>query len=230
MAEVTIFGFPRSTYVKVVRLILTEKGVDYHFHDTETEMYLPVHLERHPFGRVPVLQHGDFMLYETSAIAAYGDEVFAGPKLTPEDPRQRARMNQWISNLNAYFYPEMIFHVGHERLVYPELGIPGNDLIVQRALPNVTRALEVMEKELADGRPFVVGDALTMADFFLLPTLFAFALTPEGRDLMPRFPAVQRWDARMDVLPSVVRLNASLPPRYPVEHAREWVNFHRPAA
>jgi len=156
--------------------------------------------------------------------------VFAGPKLTPEDPRQRARMNQWISNLNAYFYPEMIFHVGHERLVYPELGIAGNDLIVQRALPNVTRGLEVIERELADGRPFIVGDALTMADFFLLPTLFAFALTPEGRDLMPRFPAVQRWDARMDVLPSVVRLNASLPPRYPVEHAREWVNFHRPAA
>jgi glutathione S-transferase len=52
---VTVFGFPRSTYVKVVRLILTEKGVDYHFHDTEPEMYLPVHLERHPFGRVPVL-------------------------------------------------------------------------------------------------------------------------------------------------------------------------------
>ena len=92
MPRVTVFGFPRSTYVKVVRLILTEKGVGYHFHDTETEMYLPVHLERHPFGRVPVLQHGEFLLYETSAIAAYVDEVFDGPKLTPEEPRQRARI------------------------------------------------------------------------------------------------------------------------------------------
>jgi hypothetical protein len=52
---VTVFGFPRSTYVKVVRLILTEKRVDYRFHDTEPEMYLPVHLARHPFGRVPAL-------------------------------------------------------------------------------------------------------------------------------------------------------------------------------
>ena len=230
MPEVTVFGFPRSTYVKVVRLILTEKGVDYEFHDTETEMYLPVHLERHPFGRVPVLRHGDFVLYETSAIAAYVDEVFDGPKLTPEEPRRRARMNQWIGNLNAYFYPEMIFHVGHERLVYPELGIPGNDRIVQRALPNVTRALEVMEKELGDGRPFIVGDRVTMADFFLLPTLFAFGITPEGKKLLPQFPAVERWDARMDALPSVVRLNASLPPRRLIEHAREWVKFHRPAA
>src|SRR5207248_7943298 len=134
---------------------------------------------------------------------------------TPDDPRKRARMNQWIGNLNAYFYPEMIYHVVHERLVYPELGIPGNDLIVQRALPRVTRALEVMESELADGRPFIVGDRVSMADFFLLPTLFAFALTPEGRELTPRFPAVQRWDARMDALPSVVRFNASLPPRLP---------------
>ena len=227
---VTVFGFPRSTYVKVVRLILTEKGVDYRFHDTETEMYLPVHLARHPFGRVPALQHDDFLLYETSAIAVYVDEVFDGPKLTPEEPRRRARMNQWISNLNAYFYPEMIFHVGHERLVYPELGIPGNDRIVQRALPNVIRALEVMEQELADGRPFIVGDRLTMADFFLLPTLFAFGLTPEGKKLMPRFPAVERWNARMGALPSVARFNASLPPRIPIEHAREWVKFHRPAA
>jgi glutathione S-transferase len=139
-------------------------------------------------------------------------------------------MNQWIGNLNAYFYPEMIFHVVHERLVYPELGIPGSERIVQRAMPNVIRALGVMEKELADGRPFIVGDRVTMADFFLLPTLFAFGLTPEGKKLIPQFPAVERWDARMDALPSVVRFNASLPPRTPVEHAREWVKFHRPAA
>jgi len=71
-------------------LILTAKGVTYTFHDTEDEMYLPIHLQRHPFGRVPALQHDDFMLYETSAIAAYVDDVLPGPKLTPADPRKRA--------------------------------------------------------------------------------------------------------------------------------------------
>jgi glutathione S-transferase len=228
MSEVTVYGFHRSTFVKVVRLILTEKGVDYRFHDTETEMYLPEHQQRHPFRRVPVLQHGDFMVYETTAIAAYADEVLPGKKLTPSDPRQRARMNQWISNLCAYFYPYMIYHIVHERLVFPELGIPGNEKIVQRALPEVKEALEAMEHELSDGRPFLVGDAVTMADFFLLPTLFAFALTPEGRQLLPGFPKVQAWDARMDALPSVMRFTASLPPRNPLEHARQWAVSHRP--
>src|SRR5262249_58776627 len=102
-------------------------------------------LQRHPFRRVPALLHGDFMLYETSAIVAYVDEVFDGPKLTPQDARQRARMNQWISNVNAYFYPYMIYHVTHERLVYPELGIPGNDAIVARAMPHIREALETMQ-------------------------------------------------------------------------------------
>jgi glutathione S-transferase len=230
MSKVTLFGFPRSTFVKIVGLILTAKSVEYHFHDTETEMYLPVHLQRHPFGRVPAFQHGDFMLYETNAIAAYIDDVFPEPKLTPNDPKMRARMNQWIGNLNWYFYPEMIYHVSHERNVYPELGIPGNDLIVQRAIPKVTRALEVMEKELSDGRPFLIGNAVTMADYFLLPTLFGFALTPEGKQLLPKFPGVVSWDNRMDALPSVVRFNAALPPRAPIPHAREWVHHHRPAA
>lgn len=119
MSNVTLFGFPRSTFVKVVGLILTAKGVTYTFHDTEDEMYLPIHLQRHPFGRVPALQHDDFMLYETSAIATYVDDVLPGPKLTPADPRKRARMNQWMCNLNSYFYPEMIYHVAHERMGLP---------------------------------------------------------------------------------------------------------------
>ncbi len=230
MSSVILYGFPRSTFVKVAGLILTARNVAYRFHDTEDEMYLPAHLARHPFGRAPALQHDDFMLYETNAIAAYVDDVFPGPKLTPADPKKRARMNQWIGNLNSYFYPEMIYHVVHERIVYPELGIPGNDLIVQRAMPKVSRALEVMQQELSDGRPFIVGDDVTMADYFLLPTLFALALTPEGEQILPKFPAVVAWDNRMDALPSVVAFNAKLPPRAPIQHAREWVRFHRPAA
>jgi glutathione S-transferase len=230
MSEITVFGFQRSTYVNVVRLVLTEKGVPFRFHDTESEMYTAEHLKRHPFGRVPALQHGDFMLYETRAIVAYVDEVFDGPKLTPVEPRQRARMNQWIGNLDAYFYPYMIYHIGHERLVFPELGIPGKEAIVQRALPTAKRALEVMDQELADGRNFIVGDAVTLADFFLLPTLFAFGLTPEGKQLRPQFGHVAAWDARMSALPSVLRFRATLPPRDPIPHAREWAIHHRPLA
>ena len=227
MSDVIVYGFQRSTYVNVVRLILTEKGVPFRFHDTEDEMCTAAHRARHPFGRAPALQHGDFMLYETSAIIAYVDAALPGPKLTPEDLRAKARMDQWISNLNTYFYPYMIYHVAHERLVFPELGIAGAESIVARALPQCEQALAVMEDELADS-PFLVGERCTLADFALLPTIFSFSLTPEGKALSPRFPRVLAWHARMEALPSVVRFRAGLPPREPIRHARDWAQHHRP--
>ena len=68
MTDITVFGFPASSFVHIVRLVLTHKEVPYTFHDLEPDMGSPKHLTLHPFDRVPILQHADFMLYETSAI------------------------------------------------------------------------------------------------------------------------------------------------------------------
>src|SRR3954467_2873430 len=92
MSDPIVYGFPRSTYVNIVRLILTHKDVPYSFHDLEPVMGKQEHLALHPFDRVPILRHGDFTVYETSAIASYVDEAFPGPSLTPQDVRLRARM------------------------------------------------------------------------------------------------------------------------------------------
>ena len=105
MGNVTVYGFPVSTFVNIVRLVLTEKGVPFTFCDLEQEMGSPRHLALHPFNRVPILDHDGFVLYGTSAIAAYADEAFDGPPLQPDDPKERARMNRWISSLNNYYYP-----------------------------------------------------------------------------------------------------------------------------
>src|SRR5437660_971438 len=83
MTDVVVLGFPRSTYVHIVRLVLAHKGVVHSFRDLEPEMGSASHLALHPFDRVPILQHGDFTLYETSAIATYVDEAFEGPPLQP---------------------------------------------------------------------------------------------------------------------------------------------------
>ena len=228
MPDPIVYGFPRSTYVNIVRLILTHKNIPYGFHDLEPIMGKPEHLALHPFNRVPILRHGDFAVYETSAIASYIDEAFDGPRLTPQDVRQRARMNQWISAVNSYYYPYMIFHVTHERLVYPELGIASDEKVVAHALPKVELALGVMERELSHGGEYLLGPELTLADFFVLPSTFAFSLTEEGKAMYPRYPAFYRWRERMESLPTTQKLRAALPPRAPILHAREWVNSHRP--
>jgi glutathione S-transferase len=173
MPSVTLFGFPRSVYVQMAGLYLTHKEVRYAFRDLEPDMGTPTHLSLHPFDRVPILQHGDFVLYETSAIASYVDEVFDGPKLTPPDPQQRARMNQWISAINGYYYPYLIYHVSHERNVFPQLGIPSDEKVVAHALPKVEVCLQVMERELSHRKEFLLGPQLTLADFYMLPIIHA---------------------------------------------------------
>jgi glutathione S-transferase len=228
MSDPIVYGFPRSTYVNIVRLVLTHKNVPYTFHDLETVMGKPEHLALHPFDRVPILRHDDFTIYETSAIASYVDEAFGGPRLTPQDVRPRGRMNQWISAVDSYYYPYMIYHVTHERIVFPELGIASDEKVVEHALPKVERGLGVLERELSHGKDYLLGSELTLADFYLLPSTFAFSFTEEGKTMYPKFPAFCRWRERMENLPSTKKLRAIMPPRAPIAHAREWATSHRP--
>jgi glutathione S-transferase len=219
MSDPIVFGFPYSTFVHIVRLILTHKDVPYTFRDLETEMGKPAHLALHPFNRVPVLQHGDFTVYETSAIATYIDETFENSPLQPKNARDRARMHQWIN---------MIYHVTHERLVFPRLGIASDEKVVAHALPKVEVGLQVVERQLKHGKPHLLGADLTVADFYLVPCTFSFSLTEEGKAMYPKYPAFCRWRETMEALPTVQRFRASLPPRGPIEHAREWAVSHRP--
>ncbi|MGD9968587.1 MAG: glutathione S-transferase family protein [Hyphomonadaceae bacterium] len=230
MSAVRLYGFPLSTYVNVARLVLTQKGVSYDFEDLEPDMGSPRHLALHPFNRVPILEHDDFRIYETAAIIGYVDDAFAGNRLTPADPRRRARMNQWISNLSAYYYPYFAYHLGHERIVYPALGIAPDEKVVAAALPRVRTALDVMERELQHGADFLIGSELTLADFALLPSMTTLSMTPEGADMLMSRSLIGAWRTRMEALPSVMQVRALVAPHVgkPVEHARNWVSSHRP--
>jgi glutathione S-transferase len=227
MPDPIVYGFPRSTFVNIARLVLTHKDVPYVFHDLENVMGKSEHLALHPFNRVPILKHGDFTVYETSAIVSYIDEAFGGPRLTPQDVRAHARMNQWISAVNSYYYTYMIYHVTHERLVFPELGIASDEKVVAHALPKVELGLGVVERELSHGQHYLLGSELSLADFYLLPSTFAFSLTDEGQALYRKFPAFCRWRERMDNVPATLKVRAAVE-RKPIEHAREWAKSHRP--
>jgi glutathione S-transferase len=200
MSDLIVYSFPRSTFVNVVRLVLTHKEAPYTFHDLESEMGKPSHLALHPFNRVPILQHGDFTVYETSAIVGYLEETFPKPALQPKSVRDRARMNQWISAVNSYYYPYMIYHVSHERNLFPELGVPSEEKVVAHALPKIEVGLKVAERELAHGKKYLLGSELSLADFYLLPSTYSFSFAPEAKAMYPKYSAFCRWRDRMEAL------------------------------
>jgi glutathione S-transferase len=206
MTDVTLYGFPQSTYVRTARLACEEKGVAYALEPVE--MGSPAHLEIHPFARIPAMRHDDFLLYETGAIVRYVDRTFDGPPLQPDRPRAIARMNQWISSIEDYYYQVMIRELVFPRIVIPSRGGPSDEEMIKVAVPKVEHQLSVLEKTLAaDG--FLAGAEVSLADLFLLPILFWLARTPEGEEALNGYPAVNRWNETVAARPGAI---ATVPP------------------
>ena len=87
MSDMTLWGFDGSTYVRTVKMVLAEKGVT-DFKQVPLNVLAgdpktPEHRERHPFGKVPVLDHDGMRLLETTAIARYLNDVLPGKSLIP---------------------------------------------------------------------------------------------------------------------------------------------------
>jgi glutathione S-transferase len=102
MADITLYvdRFWISPYAFSAFVSLEEKGVAFEVREVsigDGEHKQPEFAAHFITGRIPAIQHGDFGLAESSAIAEYIDECFDGPRLFPADPHERARARQFMS-------------------------------------------------------------------------------------------------------------------------------------
>jgi glutathione S-transferase len=205
MAAVNLYGLERSVYTRMARLALDEKGVSYSLHEVEifgADGVPRDHLLRHPFGRIPVLEHGGFWLYETAAITRYIDEAFSGPKLQPVELHDRARMNQILGMLDSYAYRPMVWGVFVERVRVPLSGGTADESKVAESLAAARTCLSALAS-IIECRPFLVGGAISLADLHAFPIIAYFSLAPEGQRVIAEYPALERWLAMMNSRASV---------------------------
>ena len=95
MTDIVIHGVPGSPFLRAVQMGLEEKQVPHRVKAMAPgEIKSEAYLTKHPFGRAPLFEHGDFTLYETQAILRYIDDEFPEPPFEPNDHRLAARMNQ----------------------------------------------------------------------------------------------------------------------------------------
>ena len=194
MATLQIYGVPPSPFTRAVRLACREKGVDYELVPTRPGETAPLN----PLGKIPMMKHGDFMLYESPAIARYVDRTFDGPPLWPKDARGTSLCDQWLSVVC-----DSMVHSALAGVIAPRFGIiPGTEEGIQAALKRSERVVGIFDKHLADHR-FLAGDAVTAADLFLVPIFFYFPEIPELKALLESSPNCGRWVHDMSARPSV---------------------------
>jgi glutathione S-transferase len=195
MAKPILYGADYSVYVRIARLALEEKGVDYEL--VPLDIFAPEgipawYLELHPFGRIPAFEHDGFRLFETGAITRYVDEAFDGPALQSADAHGRAKMNQIIGMLDAYGYRAMVWDVAVERLEK----MPPDEALIAGGLRRAETVLKVLTSLKARG-PWLLSEQLTLADLHAAPIIAYFLKVEEGRDLLARFAEMRDWYARI---------------------------------
>ena len=196
MTEVIVHGVPGSPYVRSVLLALEEKFAPYRLAAMDMgEGKTPKHLVRHPFGCIPVINLGNFQLYETQSILRYVDAVFPGAPLRPVDPRAAARADQLCGIVDCYLFPQVSATVGFQRVVGPLMGLTPDEAVIAAAMPKARVVISVLSAMLGE-QSFMAGEALSIADLMAAPQLDFLAITPEGADLLGGTP-LEGWLDRM---------------------------------
>jgi glutathione S-transferase len=209
-----IIGSLRSQYTRVVRMVCEEKGIEYAL--TEVLLGAPELFAVHPFGKMPLLRHGDFELCESKAIATYLDRSFPGPQLIPSDPRLAGLTEQWVSLVNTVM-DRTLTRTYLLAYAAPKTadGKPDRKAI-EAVVPAVREQIGILDKAVAK-TGYLVGDQFTFADINLLPILYYVRQLPEGAEAFAAAPHLAGYYERHAARPS---FKTTLPPPGPLRRAK----------
>ena len=153
------------------------------------------HRERNPNARIPVLEDGDFVLWESRAIMQYLAEKTAGQTLYPTDPAGRADVNRWLFWCAAHMALSNTILV-QENFVKPLQGRASDPAEVARGEALFAQFAPVLDAQLA-GKSWITQDRLTLADFSIAAS---FALAGPARLPVADYPNIRSWLARVQEL------------------------------
>ncbi|KAL2333207.1 hypothetical protein Fmac_014420 [Flemingia macrophylla] len=171
---VKVYGAPRAACPQRVLACLLEKGVEFelvHVDLDQGEQKKPEFLLKQPFGQVPVVEDGDFRLFESRAIIRYYAAKYAdrGPDLLGKSLEERALVEQWLE-VEAHNFNDLCFTIMLHLVILPRMGKSGNLALAHSCEKDLGKVLDVYEKRLSE-TTYLAGETFTLADLTHLPGL-----------------------------------------------------------
>jgi len=204
-----VYCFSGSPFVWRALLALEEKGIAHQrtwIARGSNGHASPEMLARNPRGKLPVLTWDGHPVYESLAIAHFLEHQQPEPRLIPTDPAGRARALSRAQEADNYAVTAAMPALEAGLMRPPGTPLTDADRERHRALH---AELARFDAYLAEGAPYLAGDAFSLADLVLFP-LVAFGVRCKLR-LDPGLPHLARWYARLEPRPSV---QASWPPHW----------------
>lgn len=206
-----LYCHPLTTTTRPLLLFIGETGaeVDVQVVDIRASEHLqPAFRAINPNHLLPVLDDGGFILTESSAILKYLADQ-SPSDLYPRDLRQRARVNERMDWIATQISRDLVFG-----FVYPQIfpthkrrSREAQDATLGWARGRARRWLEVMDRDLLGPRPYLCGEAITIADYYASSFI---ALAEVTGNTLGEYPNIAAWLARMKELRSWGRTFAAI--------------------
>jgi len=189
-----------STNSDRVKIALAEKGLAWEgiwVKLSKREQKSPEHLERNPYGKIPVLDDDGKILFESCIINEYLEEKYPNPPLMPKEPYLRARGRILVDYALNYLHEP--YWALRGEIMMKKNEAERDQKIISETRAELVKRLAYLETELGD-KPFMLGEfSLVDIDIFpRFPRMESFGVIPS-----PSLPRLSAWYERMKQRPSV---------------------------
>jgi glutathione S-transferase len=202
-----------SPYSWRVLLALEHKRLPYESHllqFSKQEHNTPHMLSMNPRGRLPVLKHDGYIVFESVAVLYYLDLKYPDPPIFGRTPEEAGVIMRVICEFQAYIEEHLMKIVRAVLSTGPQA--PRDELM--QSMHIVGREARTIEGRLSQS-DWIVGENYSAADMVIFPSIQMLQRAlrrPEARDLSSRFlpvevnyPALRRWMKRVEGLPGFDR-------------------------
>lgn len=192
---IKIYSYRRCPFAMRVRIALHEKKIPFEVIEEDLKNFSPELRALHPEAKVPLLVHGENVIYESAIITEYVDDLPSiEKKLMPASPAERAQVRLWTYWCNQVFKPDLDrFKYGTARFLEVEC---------QGTEQKMIQHLQKLEAVLVS-QGHLVGSAFSLADVHVFPFVRQLSRIRPEPNFLKNYPALCGWRDAIQQRPSV---------------------------